>query len=231
MNLATLSRRCHARVAPAAIVALAGVSSCDDATRRTTTPADNGWDGGPVCMPCDAGRHEPDRARDAATGDDAGVERDAGSVGPAGACGDCGACEERMVDVGRAVHREGDIDYADSPPAGGPHAPCWADWGAHADEVRPENWVHNLEHGGVVLLYGCPDGCAAAIAELEAFADSHERALLTPYPDLPLRFAYVSWGFRLLTDCHDLGVVRAFYEAHVGRGPEDATSGPPAACR
>lgn len=215
-------------------IATAAFGCGDDA--RTQTPADSGWDGGPVCGPCgDAGKDARVVALDGALGEDTMLgdsgasDGDAGNGGPA--CASCGACEEQMIAIGAAKHLEGDIDYKDSPPAGGAHNPCWAEWGAHAKEVRPENWVHNLEHGGVVLLYWCPDGCADTIAQLTEFADTHERALLTPYRDLPTRFAYVSWGYRLLTNCDDLATARMFYDAHVGRGPEDATSGPPAVCR
>lgn len=231
----------HARFAfrslmPAAI-AFAAIGCGDHAATHTPTPADSGWDGGPVCGRCDdAGKDARIDALDgaldgdaASLGDGGASNADAGSDGPA--CNDCGACEERMLAIGSAKHAEGDIDYKDDPPAGGAHNPCWAEWGAHTDEVRPENWVHNLEHGGVVLLYWCPDGCADTIAELTKFADTHERALLTPYRDLQTRFAYVSWGYRLLTNCDDTALVRMFYDAHVGRGPEDATSGPPAVCR
>jgi hypothetical protein len=136
-----------------------------------------------------------------------------------------------MLPLPPATHREGDIDYDDPPPAGGPHNPCWAPWGVHEDPVRPENWVHNLEHGGVVFLYDCPDGCEAAVAKLAAFVDEHPQALLTPYLGLPTRFGYVSWGYRLLTDCDDIAAARAFYDAHVDRAPESITSGPPSACR
>ena len=163
--------------------------------------------------------------------DDAGDDLDGGDDGHGSACTVCVHCEEEGRAIGPAPHVEGDIDYANAPPAGGTHNSCWATWGAHLDEVRPENWVHNLEHGGVVFLYGCPEGCAAAIARLTTFADAHQRALLTPYRDLPTRFAYVSWGYRLMTDCDDPSAAQAFYETHLGHGLEDVASGPPVSCR
>lgn len=228
-----MARKCVAVrwLVPVAIGATA-IGCGDDARGRNPTPAKSGWDGGPVCTRCgDGGADARIGEQDAAPGDGAASDADAGSDGTGPACADCEACEERMVTLGPAKHIEGNVDYEDPPPAGGAHNACWAPWGAHTDEVRPENWVHNLEHGGVVLLYWCPGGCADAIAELSAFADTHERALLTPYRDLPTRFAYVSWGYRMLTNCDDTTTARMFYDAHVGHGREDATAGPPAVCR
>lgn len=154
---------------------------------------------------------------------DAG-EADAGTV-----CTTCGACEE-IVPIDSALHVAGGIDHPDLPPAGGSHDPCWAPWGVHADEVQDENWVHNLEHGGIVFLYRCPEGCADETAELAELVETRGHALLTPYAELPTRFAFVSWGARLSSDCHDLAAARAFYDAHVGRAPEYTVADPPATC-
>lgn len=129
-----------------------------------------------------------------------------------------------------ALHVAGDFDYPDPPPAGGPHDACWAAWGVHDDELRAESWVHNLEHGGVVFLYRCPDACAEEVAELAALVREREQALLTPYGELPTRFGFVAWGARVTSDCHDLAAARAFYDAHVGRAPENVASDPPPPC-
>ncbi len=48
------------------------------------------------------------------------------------------------------------ITYNHDPPASGPHWPWPAPWGPHHEVVPREWWVHNLEHGGIVLLYNCP---------------------------------------------------------------------------
>jgi len=48
------------------------------------------------------------------------------------------------------------VVYMHNPPASGNHWPWHADWGVHDEVVPRESWVHNLEHGGVVLLYNCP---------------------------------------------------------------------------
>ena len=48
------------------------------------------------------------------------------------------------------------VSYAANPPASGTHWPAPDAWGFHQQVVPREWWVHNLEHGGVVLLWNCP---------------------------------------------------------------------------
>jgi hypothetical protein len=47
---------------------------------------------------------------------------------------------------------------------------------------------------------------------------------------MPTRFAVVSWGYRLESDCLDLDAFTAFYLAHVNQAPEDIPGNPPAGC-
>lgn len=180
-----------------------------------------------TCVAC-AADDEPARGpRDAAApahGDDAGSDDGGG-----GLCTRCGACEQSVA-FSSVTHVDGPIDYDDLPPAGGEHNPCWGDFRVYETPLADERWVHNLEHGGVVFLYHCPEGCAAEVAELGAFVRKRSQALLTPYPELPARFAAVAWGERLVSPCFDLDAFEAFYAAHVGRAPESVTAPPPAAC-
>ncbi|HEX7478866.1 MAG TPA: DUF3105 domain-containing protein [Polyangiales bacterium] len=155
-------------------------------------------------------------------GDD---DDDAGAV-----CASCGSCET-SVKVTSANHVNGTVNYTDLPPAGGDHNACWSSWGVHAQAVQPEHWVHNLEHGGVVLLYrGDSSTSSSDLASLQKLVDGRVQALLTPYAQLPTRFAVVSWGHRLLMDCLDSKAMVAFYAEHVDHAPESLTSGPPASC-
>lgn len=148
-------------------------------------------------------------------------------------CAACdGACTIESFSTGSRAHVEGEVEYAHYPPTSGDHASCWAEWTVHADAVPDENWVHNLEHGGVAFLYDCPGGCSAAVEAMAALhAELPEgRALVSPYADMVSSFAAVAWGARLLADCFEAETFRAFFDAHVGKGPEDVTSGPNAEC-
>lgn len=144
-------------------------------------------------------------------------------------CASCGGCAETIPVLSR-THVTGPIEYPDPPPAGGDHDPCWAKWGVHTDTVATRNWVHNLEHGGVVFLYDCPDGCDTDLAALTALAKTNQRTLLTRYPGLRTRFALVAWGKRLLSDCVDVVAFQAFYDASFNHGPEAIGSDPPSSC-
>lgn len=210
----------------ASLLAATG-AGCDDSPPGERLHADSGWDGGRVCVRCDASTLDATRSgRDAAARDADDAGREFAYTG----CTRCDTCEEHATMLDPARHVEGDIDYADPPPTGGSHNRCWADWGVHVEAVQAEHWVHNLEHGGVVFLYRCPDGCADAVAALASFVDAHDRTILTPAPTLPARFAFVSWGYRLLTDCDDIDAAREFYDAHVDRAPESEGADPPADC-
>jgi hypothetical protein len=152
------------------------------------------------------------------------LDADAGVV-----CTSCGACEDRPA-VLASPHTLDEVTYPELPPTSGPHDPCWAPWGVHETEVRTENWVHNLEHGGVAFLYDCPEGCDAEVAELAAFVNGHSWALLMPYADGHKKFSVVAWGTRLESACFDMDALSAFYETHVNRAPESISSDPPAVC-
>ncbi|KHJ82813.1 hypothetical protein OESDEN_17492, partial [Oesophagostomum dentatum] len=44
------------------------------------------------------------------------------------------------------------IEYYDSPPLRGDHRPNWARYGEYL-YVPEQRWLHNLEHGSIILLY------------------------------------------------------------------------------
>ncbi len=100
--------------------------------------------------------------------------------------------------------------------------------------------MHNLEHGGVVLLYRCADAtsCPAARAALDDLLarapdalGGGRRLLVTAAPTLPSAFAAVAWDFVLLEDNVDANALLCFIAAHEGNGPEDVAANPsPNAC-
>ncbi|MSP91074.1 MAG: DUF3105 domain-containing protein [Myxococcales bacterium] len=118
------------------------------------------------------------------------------------------------------------ITYTDSPPASGPHRGQWARWGEYA-YLPPQRWLHNLEHGGVALLY---DPCAPAfrVCELRALAKARAAAsggafrwVMTPYPGLGAAVAVVTWRWRWRGTVLDLAAIDAFLTAHYRKAPED----------
>lgn len=151
---------------------------------------------------------------------------------PCDACG--GDCVLETLSYPARYHATGGVDYADVPPAGGPHDPCWTDFGVHAEPVADEHWVHNLEHGAVVFAYACEDGCPEDRAALESTAVLSPWGLAMPYPALAPdggdRFAALAWEVRLLTGCFDPALAAAFAAEHEDRAPESVLGGPGEGC-
>jgi len=152
------------------------------------------------------------------------------SVG-CGACG--GACTLENFQVNSRSHVADGVDYDYLPPVGGDHDPCWAPYGVHEEELAAENWVHNLEHGAIVLLYNCPEGCPDEVGVLSSVAASlaPSTVLVSSYSDMDSRFAAVSWGWRMLLDCaDDPSPFVDFYSGHFAQAPETTTASPSAEC-
>ena len=149
-------------------------------------------------------------------------------------CGDVSStcaseAEEQATLDGSHVDEE--LVYDDAPPTSGPHNPCWGTWGVHSEPLPDDRWVHNMEHGGVVFLYNCPDGCPNAVERLTALVtDLDEQVILTAYADMTWKFGVVAWGWRQEFTCVDEAAMEAFYDDHVDRAPESSTSNPSESC-
>ena len=93
------------------------------------------------------------------------------------------------------------------------------------DKVGPSNWIHNLEHGGMVILYRS-DSPGATAAGLQAFRDY--AAALPPSPickvptgqvspviarfnDMPHPYAALVWDRVFYLDTWDPALVTRFY--------------------
>jgi hypothetical protein len=119
------------------------------------------------------------------------------------------------------------INYVANPPASGPHYPVWARYREHTQTIPRGYWVHNVEHGAIVLLYR-PDASAAVVEELrQALAGlpndpacGHKRALMTPDPLLPQPVAAVAALHVMMSTRLDPSWVRGFSDAYRGMGPE-----------
>lgn len=124
-----------------------------------------------------------------------------------------------------------EVTWQNDPPTSGMHCPDWEhDWGEHAEVVNRCNWVHNLEHGWIVLLYNCGDvPCDAEldimrqiIAEAPRESDGTSRILMTADPLLDTRFAAAAWTWLWEGDSVDLETLRCFVQWHYGNGREGA---------
>lgn len=112
-----------------------------------------------------------------------------------------------------------------NPPTGGPHCSATVTCRVHAEEQPPCAWIHNLEHGHAVLLYNCPDGCAAELDQLTRIWNEHgaageKRILLTPWAGLQKRFAAVVWGSSWSGDTVDEAAIGCVLDRQDAEAPE-----------
>ena len=122
----------------------------------------------------------------------------------------------------RAIHvDEGEVvTYATSPPNSGSHYARWARSGVYETALEPRNWVHNLEHGWVVILHR-PDAPAETIETLKSlYADPPSdaqcrsgvtRLIVTPFDGLQSDVALIAWRRTLLLDTLDRDTLAAFF--------------------
>lgn len=130
-----------------------------------------------------------------------------------------------------------DVTYNSNPPASGPHYPLWAAFREYEQPVDRRYYVHDLEHGAVVLAYKCKsaaecpamvEGFRKVIANIKTdpLCDSPVRVryILTPDPLLSTQVAIAAWGFTYTADCLDVPTLSAFANDNYGRAPEDFCS-------
>ena len=91
-----------------------------------------------------------------------------------GAIGDSGTCQKQTFDALEATHvqqlPEG-YEYNSVPATSGLHNPQTAIWNLYDQPVPQINYVHNLEHGGMVIQYGSD----VSDADIAAFADWYQQ--------------------------------------------------------
>lgn len=151
--------------------------------------------------------------------------------------GDGGACTttiQQWPDEGAThVSCMSDVDYLTEPPSSGNHYTCWAAYQTYTAPIPWGNLVHSLEHGAIVIVYNCPQGCAEEVASIQSFIgglplDSDcapslgkDRIILMPDPTLVgVRFAASAWTWTLRADCFDPLAFRQFFDDHYDHGRE-----------
>ena len=125
------------------------------------------------------------------------------------------------------------VTYTYCPPASGRHynqsgaGPITARVYGPQDTVGPTGWVHNLEHGGVVILYrtdgeGATEAGQTALRELFdgyppspvcGFEPGTNGPLIAPFDDMSWPFAALVWGRVLPLETLDRDAIVAFDQA------------------
>jgi hypothetical protein len=148
------------------------------------------------------------------------------------------ACPALAAAQGRQLPNEGQkhipngtagVYQAPYPPASGQHwGNTWADWDMSDDPIPAEVFVHNLEHGGIVLLYRCDPPCPDTVAALKDLYRTFPRAkhgkvkmVVAPDPKIRSPFVILAWTWIDELSTLDPDRLLRFYRAHVDKGPED----------
>src|SRR5262249_15273713 len=148
------------------------------------------------------------------------------------ACPALGAAQGRQLPNEGQTHiptNTAGVYPAPYPPASGQHwGNTWADWEMSDDRIPPEVFVHNLEHGGIVLLYRCDAACPDTVAALKDLYRSFPRAkngkvkmVVAPDPKIRSPFVILAWTWIDDLPSLDRDRLLRFYRAHVDKGPED----------
>jgi hypothetical protein len=134
--------------------------------------------------------------------------------------------------VGLHVGQGRQLSQSNRPPSSGPHYGSSARYGVSAQPIPAGNWIHNLEHGGIVILFRCTDATecdqlasrvrteVTSVAEPGAFGSV--KIVGVPYQDMDTPFTAVAWRRTLPLETFDAEQVLAFYDRYRDRGPESA---------
>jgi len=120
--------------------------------------------------------------------------------------------------------------YNSELPSSGPHYVQPAPWGIGTQTVQDEQFVHNEEHGGIVIAYK-PDLAQDQVAKLQQIAsnltatDSPEaikgfKVLMFPRAKNTKPIELASWTYTLDLDHVDEQLIKTFYRQHLNKSPE-----------
>jgi hypothetical protein len=123
------------------------------------------------------------------------------------------------------------IAYNSDLPSSGPHyadASAPIDWGIYTEPVKPEVFLHNMEHGGVVITYSPSLLPKDQVRQLQTlFAPPYDnktfkpaRFLLFPSPTNSKAIQLASWNWTFNLDSYDASLITKFYLQHGGKAPE-----------
>jgi hypothetical protein len=125
--------------------------------------------------------------------------------------------------------------YKNYPPTSGPHygqpnGP--APWQTIDTQLSEGTFIHNLEHGGIVILYNCGSGsdCSSLKSSIDDYVQNRVPAdpqfgaykvIAAPYTrNMSHKVALLAWHYIQWLDAFDQNAITKFYEAHVNQGPE-----------
>lgn len=121
--------------------------------------------------------------------------------------------------------------YNSDPPSSGKHyanSSAPTPWGVYTQEVPDEVFLHNEEHGGVIVTYNpklLPADQLKTLQDLFAppYSDPSfkpSKAVVTPRSKNTKPIELASWTYTLSLDSYDQQTLEKFYLQHVSHSPE-----------
>lgn len=113
------------------------------------------------------------------------------------------------------------LEYEERIPVLGPHRPLWAAYGEY-EFVPPQRWLHNIEHGSIVMLYH-PCANKDQVFKLKTLlTNCLYRHIITPYNRLSQErpLALAGWGATIEMSVVDNNIVTNFIVQYAKTGPE-----------
>lgn len=116
-------------------------------------------------------------------------------------------------------------NYNSDPPTSGDHYASTARWGISDVPLDEEYTTHNLEHGGIVINYDCPEGCADVVQQLSGIVSPYPvKLILAPRANMKHLIAVTAWNRLLTMDEVNAEQIQAFIDAYIDKGPEKIQS-------
>ena len=132
------------------------------------------------------------------------------------------------------VNQVSPLTYLHYPPSSGVHYGASQPAGISREEVPEGRWVHSLEHGYIVVLLKCADGCPNIYEQLDDLYKNglpksrfgNVKFVVTPYskpfsdPGKEAPITLVAWNREMMLQSFDRDKIIQFYRKYVDGGPE-----------
>ena len=131
---------------------------------------------------------------------------------------------ETSPDEGRKHVAPGEpVAYENDFPTSGPHDPTPVAPGVYSQVQRPEQLVHSLEHGNIVVYYDQPGAKVTKALEswAEQFPGAWDGVVVTPKAGLGESVVLTAWTKQLNLTQFDPEAAASFIDEYRGRGPEN----------
>ncbi|WP_035991523.1 DUF3105 domain-containing protein [Leptolyngbya sp. KIOST-1] len=115
------------------------------------------------------------------------------------------------------------VDYDSDFPTSGPHDPNPTMPGVYTDVQRPEQLVHSLEHGNIVIYYDQPaaETKKALVSWADQFSGPWDGIVVVPKAGLGQDIVLTAWTKKLVMPEFDPQAAATFIDEYRGRGPEN----------